>query len=260
MGYEERQINLEFPAPCENTALAGPASIMKTSFSRATEEPLSALRLPAGPGVWELQATARGLWRVQFIGDFARNEIKGMCSQEEEIELLSETSMSSEDLKGEHSRTRQADSWLPYSGFGAQGEPWQRAKTFLGQAAAQLQSYLAGCRRRFAVPLDLTGYTDFQRTVLQACQNIPYGQTLSYGELARRCGAPKAARAVGQVLAANRLLIFIPCHRVVGCRGELTGFGGGLDLKRWLLAHEQGEMSQAPKNVFSIAHDSSPQE
>lgn len=166
---------------------------------------------------------------------------------------MSETSISSEGGGKEPSRTRQTTFGPPLSGLEEKGELGARAETFLEQAAEQLLSYLAGQPRRLAVPLDLTGYTDFQRTVLQACQNIPFGQMLSYGELARRCGAPKAARAVGQVMAANRLLIFIPCHRVVGRRGELTGFGGGLELKRWLLAHEQKYVKAALMNALTLA-------
>jgi len=83
------------------------------------------------------------------------------------------------------------------------------------------------------------GGTAFQRNVWQALQTIPYGITVSYGELAQQLKKPTATRAVGAANGANPLPIVIPCHRVIGADGSLTGFGGGLDIKRWLLEHEQ---------------------
>ncbi len=108
----------------------------------------------------------------------------------------------------------------------------------LAAARRQLREYLAGCRQRFQVPVDLGSVTPFQRRVLMACAQIPYGQCVSYGELACRLGLPRAARAVGQALARNPVPIFIPCHRVVGRDGRLVGFGGGMRLKAFLLQHE----------------------
>jgi methylated-DNA-[protein]-cysteine S-methyltransferase len=81
--------------------------------------------------------------------------------------------------------------------------------------------------------------TDFQRAVWKALCTVPCGQTLSYGALARRIGRPKAVRAVGLANGANPIGIVVPCHRVIGADGTLTGYGGGLDRKRWLLAHER---------------------
>lgn len=106
----------------------------------------------------------------------------------------------------------------------------------------QLDAYFAGQAVRFVAPLDLTGVTDFQRHVLRACGRVGYGQAVTYGELARRVGRPGAARAVGQAMAANPMPIVIPCHRVVGASGELTGFSAeqGISLKRWLLNLESG--------------------
>ncbi|NLV92533.1 MAG: methylated-DNA--[protein]-cysteine S-methyltransferase [Firmicutes bacterium] len=102
----------------------------------------------------------------------------------------------------------------------------------------QLAQYFAGVRQRFEVPMDVTG-TDFQRATWQALQEIPYGETRSYGEVARSIGRPQAARAVGGACNRNPLLVFIPCHRVVGRDGRLVGFGGGLELKRALLHLEE---------------------
>lgn len=104
-------------------------------------------------------------------------------------------------------------------------------------AAEQLREYFAGTRRTFDLPLDLAG-TEFQRRAWLALAGIPYGETRSYGEQARLLGAPRAARAVGAANGRNPLPIVLPCHRLVGSTGALTGFGGGLEVKAWLLAHE----------------------
>jgi O-6-methylguanine DNA methyltransferase len=106
----------------------------------------------------------------------------------------------------------------------------------------QLHDYLEGDRTQFEVPLDLRG-TEFQCDAWNALRGIPYGRTRSYGEIAREIGRPRASRAVGQALAANPIPIVIPCHRVVGTTGSLTGFGGGLPLKERLLSLERGSLS-----------------
>ena len=108
----------------------------------------------------------------------------------------------------------------------------------LDDAAAQLEAYFAGDLTAFDLPLDLAG-TAFQRRCWLALATIPYGQTVSYGEQARRLGlGPDAARAVGAANGRNPLPLVLPCHRVIGADGSLTGFGGGLTLKRFLLEHE----------------------
>ena len=108
----------------------------------------------------------------------------------------------------------------------------------LDEAAAQLDAYFAGTLTVFDLPLDLHG-TAFQRRCWLALATIPYGQTVSYGEQARRLGlGPDAARAVGAANGQNPLPVVLPCHRVIGANGSLTGFGGGLHLKRFLLEHE----------------------
>lgn len=107
----------------------------------------------------------------------------------------------------------------------------------LTEARRQLREYFSGKRRRFELPLRLSG-TEFQRDVLRALQKIPYGETVSYGDIALRIGRPRAVRAVGAANGRNPLPIVIPCHRVIGKGGDLTGFGGGLDVKEALLRLE----------------------
>jgi methylated-DNA-[protein]-cysteine S-methyltransferase len=114
---------------------------------------------------------------------------------------------------------------------------WQPAAAPFAAAIEQLAQYFAGRRRSFELPLAPEG-TPFQRRVWQALRAIPYGETVRYGELARRIGNPRAARAVGLANGANPLPIVVPCHRVIGANGALIGFGGGLPIKRALLALE----------------------
>lgn len=114
---------------------------------------------------------------------------------------------------------------------------WVRCDGAFAPVAVQLGEYFAGRRRRFDVPLRPTG-TPFQLAVLEALRTIPYGETKSYGDIARQIGRPRAVRAVGMANGRNPLPIVIPCHRVIGADGSLTGFGGGLKAKRHLLALE----------------------
>ena len=107
----------------------------------------------------------------------------------------------------------------------------------LASACQQLGEYFSGKRKSFDLPLQFDG-TEFQVSVLNALQDIPYGETVSYGEIARRIGKPKAVRAVGAANGRNPLPIVVPCHRVIGTSGDLTGFGGGLDTKEALLRLE----------------------
>ena len=108
----------------------------------------------------------------------------------------------------------------------------------LAEATSQLGAYFAGELTSFDLPLQLDG-TGFQRTVWAGLQQIGYGETISYGELAKRIGQPSASRAVGLANGRNPVAIVVPCHRVIGADGSLTGYGGGLDRKRFLLAMEQ---------------------
>lgn len=108
----------------------------------------------------------------------------------------------------------------------------------LRAAERQLGEYFAGTRRTFDVPLSFSG-SDFQKSVWRALLTIPFGETRSYGEIARQVGKPSASRAVGAANGRNPVSIIAPCHRVVGSTGKLTGFAGGLDAKAFLLALEQ---------------------
>ena len=120
--------------------------------------------------------------------------------------------------------------------FSATGEGTDAAPVLL-QAQQELEEYFAGRRTAFSVPLSMHG-TPFQMAVWEALRTIPYGETRSYGELARRIGRPGACRAVGMANHVNPLPILVPCHRVVGADGHLTGYAGGLDVKKYLLGLE----------------------
>jgi methylated-DNA-[protein]-cysteine S-methyltransferase len=109
----------------------------------------------------------------------------------------------------------------------------------LDEARRQLDAYFAGSLKAFALPLDAEG-TAFQRAVWAGLCAIPYGTTISYGELARRIGQPTAVRAVGMANGRNPVSIVVPCHRVIGADGSMTGYGGGLERKVFLLGHEAG--------------------
>lgn len=110
--------------------------------------------------------------------------------------------------------------------------------TLTAQAASQLQQYFAGTLTQFSLPLTASG-TVFQQQVWQALCRLPFGQTCSYADIARAIANPKAVRAVGAANGKNPIAIVVPCHRVIGANGTLTGYAGGLDNKAWLLAHEQ---------------------
>jgi len=129
--------------------------------------------------------------------------------------------------------------WVEDDGRGPAGE-------LLARTRQELAEYFAGTRTTFDVPLGPPG-TPFQRRVWDALRAIAYGTTLSYSDLARRLGDVRATRAVGAANGRNPIPIIVPCHRVVGANGALTGFGGGLDRKRWLLEHE-GALTRA---IFS---------
>jgi methylated-DNA-[protein]-cysteine S-methyltransferase len=122
-----------------------------------------------------------------------------------------------------------------WSSFGPEGDP---ASAPFAAAADQLARYFAGRLTRFDLPLELAG-TPFQRQVWAALRDIPYGQTTTYGELATGLGKPAASRAVGLANGKNPVSIVVPCHRVIGADGSLTGYGGGIDRKRFLLTLER---------------------
>lgn len=119
-------------------------------------------------------------------------------------------------------------------------EQWQRGdqNSLLREAQAQMDAYFAGKLREFDLPL-YAEMSDFSMAVLEATLEIPYGQVTTYGEMAARLGKPNAARAVGNALNHNPFPIVIPCHRIVGATGALTGYAGGLESKKFLLEMEQ---------------------
>jgi methylated-DNA-[protein]-cysteine S-methyltransferase len=114
---------------------------------------------------------------------------------------------------------------------------WRRDESAFRAACDQLRAFFAGELRDFDLPLRMTG-TPYQRLAWDGLLTIPFGATISYAEQARRIGRPGAARAVGAANGRNPISIIVPCHRVIGADGTLTGYGGGLDRKEWLLAHE----------------------
>jgi methylated-DNA-[protein]-cysteine S-methyltransferase len=122
---------------------------------------------------------------------------------------------------------------------------WERDDAAFPEAVGQLQAYFAGDLFDFDLDLDMVG-TPFQRRVWQALVSIPYGETRSYGEIAAQIGSPGAFRAVGLANGHNPIGIIVPCHRVIGANGSLTGYGGGLDRKRALLALEKSRKPVAP--------------
>jgi methylated-DNA-[protein]-cysteine S-methyltransferase len=148
------------------------------------------------------------------------------------------------------------DSGLRRILFPARGQPhapeqgWQRDTAPFVELARQLGEYFAGSRRRFSLELAPRG-TPFQLATWRALCDIPYGTTISYAELARRVGRPSASRAVGAANGANPLPIVVPCHRVIGADGSLTGFGGGLHVKRALLDLE-GFVGIRPARQLSL--------
>lgn len=122
-------------------------------------------------------------------------------------------------------------------------DAWKRDLKQLTKVRQQIDAYFAGGLTEFDLALRPHG-TDFQLSVWDELTRIPYGETISYVELARRIGKPKASRAVGAANGANPLALIVPCHRVIGANGTLTGYGGGLPTKRYLLDHERRHMPQ----------------
>ena len=134
-------------------------------------------------------------------------------------------------------RRKLSSQWLPDDGKSG------HASTVLGQTRKQLAAYFAGALTTFDVPLVFAG-TEFQERVWNALRGIAFGKSTSYGALAKEIGSPSAPRAVGAANGRNPIPIIVPCHRVVGSTGALTGFGGGMHRKQWLLDHERGVLSE----------------
>jgi methylated-DNA-[protein]-cysteine S-methyltransferase len=136
---------------------------------------------------------------------------------------------------------------------------WARDDAAFDAVRAQLDEYFDCRRAAFDLPLDPHG-TRFQRLVWRALQEIPYGETVTYGELARRLGRPSASRAVGAANGHNPISVIVPCHRVVGGDGTLTGYGGGIERKRFLLELEAEKRAPVPKTYRLIGADGQPYE
>ena len=127
---------------------------------------------------------------------------------------------------------------------------WEATDEPFAELRSQLDEYFAGHRRAFDLRLEMAG-SSFQRRVWRALQDIPYGETISYGELARRIGVPSASRAVGVANGHNPVSVIVPCHRVIGADGSLTGYGGGLARKRLLLELEAGILTLERMQVIN---------
>jgi methylated-DNA-[protein]-cysteine S-methyltransferase len=132
---------------------------------------------------------------------------------------------------------------------------WRRDDELFREAADQLRAYFAGELTEFELPI-ATGGAPFQQSVWAELRNIPYGSTISYGELARRIGNPKAPRAVGAANGDNPISIIIPCHRVIGSNGKLTGYGGGIERKKFLLEFEAETLAKRSRDAGFCASTS----
>ena len=128
------------------------------------------------------------------------------------------------------------------------GATWEPSLLELKPTVDRLEAYFCGALERFDLKLDPIG-TDFQRTVWKALLQIPFGETRAYGDIARAIRQPKSARAVGLANNLNPIAIVVPCHRVIGADGSLTGYGGGIQRKRWLLQHEAKFVKMAGQNA-----------
>lgn len=128
------------------------------------------------------------------------------------------------------------------------------AREMLFRAAEQINGYFCGARSSFDLPLHWDG-TPFQRVVWSSLMDIPFGQTVSYQDIAEKMNMPKATRAVGSAIGRNPISLICPCHRVIASNGNLTGYAGGIDRKRWLLDHEQTEFFRTIRNEpSSVTH------
>jgi methylated-DNA-[protein]-cysteine S-methyltransferase len=143
--------------------------------------------------------------------------------------------------------------YLPtHKGWRGPDAAWRQSDAPFVAVREQLAEYFAGERQQFDMPLKLAG-TPFQQRVWQELVRIPFGTTITYAQLAQRVGRPTASRAVGAANARNPISIIVPCHRVIGADGKLTGYAGGLDKKQWLLAFERGAAAAERGYLFDVA-------
>jgi methylated-DNA-[protein]-cysteine S-methyltransferase len=136
-----------------------------------------------------------------------------------------------------------------HKGWRGPDASWHMSNAPFDAVREQLAEYFAGQRQQFDVPLKLTG-TPFQQRVWQQLVRIPFGTTITYGQLAQRVGKPTASRAVGHANGRNPISIIVPCHRVIGANGKLTGYAGGVDKKEWLLAWERSATAAGRGDFF----------
>ena len=197
----------------------------------ASREALASLCVPSPIGELTLVASETGLRELRLASDRVRLGSASPLGQQSQIAPKGRGSGVSPDF-------------LPPPREGLEDEGrLAGTEAILERAAAQLQAYFAGTRTVFDLQLDLLG-TPFQLGVWQALARIPYGETITYGQLAEAAGRPAAIRAAGTACGANPASIIVPCHRVIGANGSLTGYGGGLEAKRFLLDFEaSGQVS-----------------
>lgn len=142
--------------------------------------------------------------------------------------------------------------FLPaHKGWRGPDASWQQADEPFAALREQLEEYFAGQRQQFDVPIQLAG-TPFQQRVWKELTRIPFGVTITYRQLAQRLGKPNATRAVGNANGRNPISIIVPCHRVIGASGKLTGYAGGIEKKEWLLAWEQRAKSARQGRLFAL--------
>jgi methylated-DNA-[protein]-cysteine S-methyltransferase len=141
-----------------------------------------------------------------------------------------------------------------HKGWRGPDASWQRSDEPFTAVREQLSEYFAGERRQFDLPIKFVG-TPFQQRVWHELTCIPFGATITYGQLAVRVGQPAASRAVGNANARNLISIIVPCHRVIGVDGKLTGYAGGVDKKRWLIAWERGDTTVFADSSLSTQFD-----
>lgn len=134
-----------------------------------------------------------------------------------------------------------------HKGWRGPDASWQQSDAPFVAVREQLAEYFAGERQQFDLPFKFTG-TPFQQQVWQELLRIPFGTTITYAQLAQRVGKPTASRAVGHANSRNPISIIVPCHRVIGADGKLTGYAGGVDKKKWLLGWERNARPSAPQN------------
>ena len=193
---------------------------MEKVYCRELDTPVGQVILGAMGGklcLCDWKNSKRRMQNANRIKRLLKAELVAIPSSQEELESLAEASKS-ESL--------------------AEASALQESLSVLDKTEKELAEYFAGSRQSFDIPLLLAG-TDFQKSVWQALREIPYGEVVTYMDVSQSIGNPQAIRAVSQAIGSNPLSILIPCHRVVGSNGALTGYAGGIEAKRWLLELEK---------------------